>query len=143
MKREHAQKKEKHALTWSKYALFLAMATKWESEFIDKSAKLTKFASELNDYASYMVELKEAKEKTKVDLEASNCKVAELKKAKHELSAMFKQLTLSVEIEYGLAMDSFKRREKKRSLGEYYNQILDIPVTPQYEPAYSLGGDME
>lgn len=62
-------------------------------------------------------------------------------KAKCELDAVAEQLILSVEIRYGLAMDSLKNEARKRGLSEYYYQILDILVSPQYVPTWSQNGD--
>lgn len=84
--------KEIHVLTWSKYVLFWAKATKWKGKAIYKSKNLTKAMSELKHYASHMEELEKAKKKAKVNLEASNHKVSKIKKveekAKHELNAI-------------------------------------------------------
>lgn len=136
-----ALEKESHNLTLSKYVLLLAKATKYEGEAIDKSEKLTKAVSELNDFAQCVDDLKEDKRKAEATLEASNrwvakidCLVAKLEEAKGELDAIENQLTSSVDIGYRLAMESFKKETKKRDLGEYYYRILDIPITLPCEP---------
>lgn len=89
--------------------VIIGKGQKWEGEAKDKSDKLTRDASKLNDLARLVAKL----EKAEVDLEARNHKVLELKetneKAKHKLSSMTEKLTFSMEIGYGLAMNFFKK----------------------------------
>lgn len=41
-------------------------------------------------------------------------------------------------------MESFKTRENKRDLGEYYYRIMNIPITPPYMNTLSRkGGEKE
>lgn len=64
-------------------------------------------------------------------------------KAKGKLGAMANQYTLSVEIRYRLAMESFKKEAKKRGPSKYYYSILDIFIIPPYKPIQSQEGDDE
>lgn len=83
--------------------------------------------SELNDFPRRVYEFKEDKRKSKATLKASNytvskldCRVGKLeeakKKVKSKLGAMVEQLISSVEIGYGLEMESFKNKAKKRDM---------------------------
>lgn len=80
--------------------------------------------SELNNFTRHVDELKKDKRKSKFSLKASNHRAYELdhrvfklekakEKAKNELGVMAEQLTSSVEMGYGVAMDYFKNEAKK------------------------------
>lgn len=54
---------------------------------------------------------------------------------------MTEQLSLSVKIEYNMAMDSFKKDCKKKDLWLYYYQFLNILATPPYLPIQTRDED--
>lgn len=79
-----------------------------------------------------MEKLKEDRRKAKADTKASNHRLTKIEDiSKCKLDAIAEQLSISVEIGYGMAMDSFKKKAKKKGMGEYYYKILDMIVTPQ------------
>lgn len=84
--------------------------------------------------------LEEAQRKLEDEVKGYKCELNDPKdtfsheqdKIKHDLGAMIEQLSSSVEIGYNLAMDSLKKKSKKKSLAQYYYQILNIPTMLHY-----------
>lgn len=132
----------------------VSKVTQWKKEAIYKEEKLAQATNELNDYLRNLKTSMEGERRAlamsdmfKQELEEIMHKLEEIKyefeKIKDDICIIIEQLIKSTQIDYNMAMESFKEKAKKKKLGKYYYEILYILVTPLGSRTHTQMDDKE